>query len=65
MSFFDLVKATIVCGLLAFLCYSFPVLGQVLLIAFLSLVWLAYAHKTISTARRKRLPTFSGIPRLS
>jgi len=65
MSFVDLIKATIVCGLLAFLCYSFPLLGQVLLIAFLSLIWLAYAYKAIATARRKRLPTFPGMPRLS
>ena len=53
MTVFDLIKATIACGLIAFLIYSFPVLGQILLIGFLSLLWLAYAHKTIAYLRRK------------
>ena len=53
MNLWDLIKATIVCGLLAFLCYSFPVLGQALIIGVLSLLWLGYAHKTILTLWRK------------
>jgi len=53
MTILDLIKATIICGLIAFLIYSFPVIGQVLLIAFLSLMWLAYAHKTIVYLRRR------------
>ena len=53
MSIFDLIKATIICGLIAFVIYSFPVVGQVLLIAFLSVLWLAYAHKTIAYLRRR------------
>jgi hypothetical protein len=53
MSVFDLIKATVVCGAIAFLIYSYPVLGQIVLIAFLSLLWLAYAHKTIVSLRRR------------
>jgi hypothetical protein len=48
MSIVDLIKATVTCGGFAFLIYSFPTLGQVVLIAFLSLLWLAYARKTIA-----------------
>jgi hypothetical protein len=53
MTIFDLIKATVVCGLIAFLIYSYPVLGQIVLIGFLSLLWLAYAHKTIANLRRR------------
>jgi hypothetical protein len=53
MNFFDLIKATIACGLLAFLVYSFPVVGQVTLIAFLSLLWLGYVHKTFKNLLRR------------
>ena len=53
MSILDLIKATVICGVIAFLIYSFPVLGQVVLIAFLSLLWLAYAHRTIVDLRRR------------
>jgi len=53
MTILDLTKATIICGLIAFLIYSYPVIGQILLIGFLSLLWLAYAHKTIAYLRRR------------
>jgi hypothetical protein len=53
MNAMDLVKATIVCGLLAFLVYSFPVIGQVAIIGVLGLVWLSYAHKTLQTLVRR------------
>ena len=49
MSVFDLIKATIVCGGVAFLVYSFPVIGQVVIIGLLGLAWLTYAHKMIKT----------------
>ena len=49
MNALDLTKATIVCGTLAFLVYSFPVISQALIIGVLSLAWLSYAHKTIKT----------------
>jgi len=53
MNVFDLVKATIACGVSAFLAYSFPVIGQVVIIGLLSLLWLAYARKTLATMLRK------------
>jgi len=53
MTILDLIKATVMCGGVAFLIYSFPALGQALLIGFLSLLWLAYAHKTIAQLRKR------------
>jgi hypothetical protein len=53
MSVLDLIKATIACGVSAFLIYSFPVIGQVVIIGLLSLLWLSYAHKTVATLRRR------------
>jgi hypothetical protein len=53
MTILDLIKATVVCGVIAFLIYSYPILGQIVLIAFLSLLWLLYAHKTIAHLRRR------------
>ena len=48
----DLIKATVVCGLAAYLVFEFPVLGQVVIIAVLSLLWLSYLY---STVRRRRI----------
>lgn len=53
MNVFDLIKATLACGLTAYLIYSFPTLGQVLIIGLLSLLWLAYAHRTLASLRRR------------
>jgi len=53
MSIVDLTKATVMCGGVAFLIYSFPTLAQALLIGFLSLLWLVYAHKTVAGFLRK------------
>lgn len=53
MSIVDLIKATLVCGAIAFVIYSFPVVGQVVVIGFLSLLWLLYAHNTIAHLRRR------------
>ena len=47
MKLSDLIEATIACALIAFLVYSYPVLGQVLIIAFLSLLWLSYLYRTV------------------
>jgi uncharacterized membrane protein YesL len=55
MSLVDLIKATLVCGIVAFLFYSFPVLGQIVAIAVLSLLWLSYARKTLVSRRARRL----------
>jgi hypothetical protein len=53
MTILDLTKATLVCGGLAVLIYSCPVVGQVVVIAFLSLLWLSYARKTLQDMRRR------------
>ena len=53
MTIFDLIKATVVCGAIAFLFYSSPTFSQIVLIAFLSVLWLLYAHKTIARLRRR------------
>ena len=53
MDVFDLIKATIVCGLVAFLCYTFPSLGTGIIIGFLSLVWLSYARKVVIKLKQR------------
>jgi hypothetical protein len=53
MTILDLIKATVACGVIAFLIYSYPIIGQVVLIGFLGLLWLSYAHKTIAGLRRR------------
>ncbi len=53
MNMFDLIKATITCGVSAFLIYSFPIISQVVIIGLLSLLWLAYAHKALSVLWRR------------
>lgn len=53
MNMLDLIKATIGCGLAAFLIYSFPVIGQVVIIGLLGLLWLGYAHRTIARLLRR------------
>jgi len=55
MSLLDLIKATIVCGGVAFLFYSFPVLGQIVAITLLSLLWLSYARKTLIRIRGRKV----------
>lgn len=47
----DLIKATIGCGLAAYLVYEFPVLGQVVIIGVLSLLWLSYLYSTLAGRR--------------
>jgi hypothetical protein len=54
MSLVDLIKATVVCGLIAFVVYSFPVVVQGTIIGVLALLWLSYAHKTVKTLLDKR-----------
>ena len=51
MNVLDLVKATIACGLTAYLIYNYPVIGQVLLITVLTLLWLSYAHRALIRRR--------------
>jgi len=53
MTILDLTKATVTCGVLAFVIYSFPIVAEVLVIGFLTLLWLAYARKTIAGLLRR------------
>ena len=53
MNVLDLIKATLACGISAFLIYSFPIISQVVIIGLLTLLWLAYAHRTLATLRRR------------
>jgi hypothetical protein len=53
MNVLDLIKATVACGLTAFVIYTFPVVGQVLIIGLLSLLWLSYAHRTLAKMLRR------------
>ena len=53
MSIFDLTKATVLCGGVAFLIYSFPLVSQILTIGLLSVLWLSYAYRAIMNMRRK------------
>ena len=53
MSIYDLTKATVICGGVAFLIYSFPLVSQILTIGLLSVLWLSYAYRAIANMRRK------------
>ena len=53
MNMLDLIKATILFGVSAFLIYSYPLVGQILVIGLLSLLWLSYAHRTLAHLRRR------------
>jgi uncharacterized membrane protein YesL len=53
MSIFDLTKATVICGGVAFLIYTFPLVSQILTIGLLSVLWLSYAYRAIINMRRK------------
>ncbi|MCL5099451.1 MAG: hypothetical protein M1608_18335 [Candidatus Omnitrophica bacterium] len=53
MNVADLIKATIVFGLIAFLVYTFPILGQVSIIALVGLLWLSCAFQVFTDIRRK------------
>jgi len=54
MNILDLTKATLFRGAIAFLIYSYPVLGQFMIIGFLGLLWLLYARQTIANMLRRR-----------
>jgi hypothetical protein len=53
MNALDIIKATLVCGVLAFLVYTFPVIGQVVIIGALGLVWLSYVLKVLLPAAKR------------
>ena len=53
MTITDLAKATVVCGAGSFLIYAFPLIGQIILIGFMSLLWLLYARQVVQQLRRR------------
>jgi hypothetical protein len=53
MTLLDLIKATVVCGGLALLIYSYPVVGQILVIGLLAALWLLYARQVLMNLRRR------------
>jgi hypothetical protein len=53
MTIWDLSKATVFCGGVAFLFFSFPAVAQGATIGALTLLWLGYAHRTIVNLRRR------------
>jgi hypothetical protein len=53
MTILDLTKATLVCGAAAFFIYSFPLLGQIVVIGLLGLLWLFYVLKTVRSMRHR------------
>ena len=55
MNVLDLTKATVICGGVAYLFVNYPILGQVMVVAVMSVLWLSYAYKTVATLRRKRI----------
>ena len=56
MNVLDLTKATVLCAAIAFLVYSYPVLGQIVIIGLLSVLWLSCALQTVQTVRRRQPP---------
>lgn len=53
MTITDLAKATVACGAGSFAIYTFPLIGQIVLIGFLSLLWLFYARQVVRQLRRR------------
>jgi hypothetical protein len=53
MNVYDLAKATIICGATAFVIYNNPVVSQAVIIGGLTLLWLSYAHRTLSKLLRR------------
>jgi hypothetical protein len=51
MNVLDLVKATIGCGLSAYVIYNYPVVSQALIIGGLTVLWLLYARKVLMRRR--------------
>lgn len=47
MKLSDLLKATVICGGIAFVVYSVPVVSQAAVIALLGLLWASCAHQAV------------------
>ena len=53
MGIVDLAKATVICAGGSALVYSFPKLGQALIISLLGLLWLMYARAAVLSWKRR------------
>ncbi len=53
MTILDLIKATVAFSAISFLIYSYPLVGQIVLIGFLGILWLSYVRKTYVGLRRR------------
>jgi hypothetical protein len=53
MSVLGLIKATVVCAFSAFLVYSIPMIGQIVIIGILGLLWFSCARLTFQSLRRR------------
>lgn len=53
MSLIDLIKATVACGGIAFLIYSYPVVSQVVIIGLLTVLWMSYAYRVLGRLLRR------------
>jgi uncharacterized membrane protein YesL len=49
----DLIKATVICGGIAFMVYSVPAVSQIAIIGLLSLFWVSCAHRTIRSVLQR------------
>lgn len=54
MTVADLVKSTLLCGIVAYFVYSYPVLGQIAIIGLLFLLWLSCAAQVVGRFKRRQ-----------
>ncbi len=53
MNTLDLTKATVVCGSVAYLVYSYPVISQSFIIGLMCIFWLSYAYRLMKSIRQR------------
>ena len=53
MKTLDFIKATVVCGAMGLLVYSFPLISQIVVLGLLGFVWFFYAYKVIQALTGK------------
>jgi len=51
----DFLKATVICGGIAFVVYSAPVVSQAVVIGLLALLWASCAHQAVRRMLRQGL----------
>jgi hypothetical protein len=52
MTILDLSKATVFCGAISFVTYSFPIIAQIGAIGLMAVLWLGYLFNVIKGLRR-------------